>query len=90
MLVSSFNLSKSFNYTPYLFYKKWFKSEINSFCIWTLTTVQHFAANAKHSKYYSTQFMANEIHSENIPVKTTARHISATEKHNEDDITVYY
>ncbi len=36
MLVSSFNLSQSFNYTPYLFYKKQFKSEINSFCIWAL------------------------------------------------------
>jgi hypothetical protein len=36
MLVSGFNLSQSFNYTPYLFYKKRFKSEINSFCIWTL------------------------------------------------------
>ncbi len=36
MLVSSFNLSQSFNYTPYLFYlKKLFKSGINSFCIWT-------------------------------------------------------
>ncbi len=35
MLVSSFNLSQSFNYTPYLFYKNQFKSEINSFCIWT-------------------------------------------------------
>jgi hypothetical protein len=35
MLVSSFNLSQSFNYTPYLFFKKAFKSEINSFCIWT-------------------------------------------------------
>jgi hypothetical protein len=35
MSVSSFNLSQSFNYTPYLFYKKWFKSEINFFCIWT-------------------------------------------------------
>ncbi len=35
MLVSSFNLSQSFNYTSYLFYKKRFKSEINSFCIWT-------------------------------------------------------
>jgi len=34
MLVSSFNLSQSFNYTPHLFYKKRFKSEINSFCIW--------------------------------------------------------
>jgi len=38
MLVSSFNLSQSFNYTPYLFYKKRFKSEINSFCIWTLVS----------------------------------------------------
>ncbi len=35
MLGRSFNLSQSFNYTPYLFYKKQFKSEINSFCIWT-------------------------------------------------------
>ncbi len=35
MLVSSFNLSQSFNYTPYLFCKKQFKSEINCFCIWT-------------------------------------------------------
>ncbi len=32
MLFSSFNLSQSFNYTPFLFYKKRFKSEINSFC----------------------------------------------------------
>ncbi len=38
MLVSSFNLSQSFNYIPYLFYKKRLKSEINSFCIWTLVT----------------------------------------------------
>jgi hypothetical protein len=36
MLVSSFNLSQSFNYTLYLFHKKRFKSEINSFCIGTL------------------------------------------------------
>ena len=35
MLVSSFNLSQSFDYMPYLFYKIRFKSEINSFCIWT-------------------------------------------------------
>ncbi len=35
MLVSSFNLSQSFNYTPHLFYKKPFKSEINCFCIQT-------------------------------------------------------
>ncbi len=35
MLVSSFNLSQSFNYAPYLFCKKWFKSEINCFCIRT-------------------------------------------------------
>ncbi len=31
MLVSSFNLSQSFKYTPHLFYKKRFKTEINSF-----------------------------------------------------------
>jgi hypothetical protein len=35
MLVSSFNLSQSFNYAPYLFCKKRFKSEINCFCIRT-------------------------------------------------------
>jgi hypothetical protein len=35
MLVSSFNLSQSFNYTPYLFYKKQLKTEIDSLCIWT-------------------------------------------------------
>ncbi len=35
MLFSSFNLSQSFNYTPYLFDKTTFKSEINSFSIWT-------------------------------------------------------
>ena len=34
MLVTSFNLLQSFNYTPYLFYKKRFKSEINSFSLW--------------------------------------------------------
>jgi hypothetical protein len=28
-----FNVSRSFNYTPYLFYKKRFKSEINSFWV---------------------------------------------------------
>jgi hypothetical protein len=39
MLVSSCNLSQSFNHTPYLFYKKRFKSVINSFCIWTLVNV---------------------------------------------------
>ncbi len=32
----SFNLSQSFNYAPYLFTKKRFKSEINCFCIRTL------------------------------------------------------
>jgi hypothetical protein len=35
MLVSSFNLSQSFNYVPYLFCKTQFKSEINCFCIWS-------------------------------------------------------
>ncbi len=33
MLVSSFNLSQSFNQAPYLFCKRRFKSEINCFCI---------------------------------------------------------
>ncbi len=36
MLVNSFNLSQSFNYTHYLFYKKRYKTEINCFCIRTL------------------------------------------------------
>ncbi len=36
MLVSSLNLSQSFNHAPNLFCKKRFKSEINCFCIWTL------------------------------------------------------
>ncbi len=36
-----FNLMQSFNYTPYLFYNKRFKSEINSFCIWTQQTQLH-------------------------------------------------
>ncbi len=40
MFLSSFNLLQSFNYTPYLFYKKRFKSEINSFCIWTQTVMK--------------------------------------------------
>jgi hypothetical protein len=35
-LVSCFNLLHSFNYTPYLFYKKRFKSELNSFCLWAM------------------------------------------------------
>ena len=47
MLVSSFNLSQSFNCTPYLFYKKLFKSEINSFCIWT----QRKVASTKNVPY---------------------------------------
>jgi hypothetical protein len=38
MLVSSFILSQSFNYAPYLFCKKRFKSEINCFCIRTQGT----------------------------------------------------
>jgi hypothetical protein len=42
MLVSS--LLQSFNNTPYLFYKKRFKSDINSFCIWT-----QFLLRAQHS-----------------------------------------
>ncbi len=35
MLVSSCNLSQSFNYASYLFLKKRFKSEVNCFCIRT-------------------------------------------------------
>ncbi len=36
MLINSFNLSQSFNYTHYLFYKKRYKTEIYCFCIRTL------------------------------------------------------
>ncbi len=39
MLVNSFNLSQSFNYKHYLFYKKRFKTWINCFCIRTLYCV---------------------------------------------------
>jgi hypothetical protein len=54
MLVSSFNLSQSFIYTPLLFYKKWFKSEINSFCIWTLYTLTSYNVRVymKTTTYY--------------------------------------
>jgi hypothetical protein len=45
MLVSSFNLWQSFNYTPYLLYKKRFKSEIDSFCIWTLYVEESLVEN---------------------------------------------
>ena len=43
MMVSSFNLSQSFNYAPYLFYKKRFKSEINCFCTRTLDSSLSFS-----------------------------------------------
>jgi hypothetical protein len=36
-MVSRFNLLQSFNYKPYFFYKN--KSEINSFCIWTMVNI---------------------------------------------------
>ncbi len=45
MLVSRFNLLQSFNYTPYLFYKKQLKSEINSFCMWALCNHLHIVFN---------------------------------------------
>jgi hypothetical protein len=37
MLISRFNILQSFNYTPFLFYKKRFKSEIISFWLCTLS-----------------------------------------------------
>jgi hypothetical protein len=48
MLVSSFNLSQSFNYAPYLVCKKWFKSEISCFCIriW-INAKGHFGCNCE-------------------------------------------
>ncbi len=49
MLVSCFNLSQSFNCTPYLFYKKRFKSEINSFCIWTLEVLENTSENRQRN-----------------------------------------
>ncbi len=39
MLASTFNLLQSLNYTPYLFNKKQFKSEINSLCICALVAL---------------------------------------------------
>ncbi len=51
MFVSSFNLSQSFNYTPYLFYKKWFKSQISSFCIWTLDVEHGESASCSGQAY---------------------------------------
>ncbi len=45
MLVSSFNLSQSFNYMPYLF----FKSEINSFCIWALEVLENTSKNRQRN-----------------------------------------
>ncbi len=40
-----FSLLQSFNYTPYLLYKKRFKSQINSFCIWTQASPTPNVAN---------------------------------------------
>jgi hypothetical protein len=42
MLVRSFNLSQSFNYATYLFREKRFKSEINCFCIRTMSAQPSF------------------------------------------------
>jgi hypothetical protein len=50
MLVSSFNLSQSFNYAPYLFCKKRLKSEINCFCIRTQSAL--FITGKKNMKYF--------------------------------------
>jgi hypothetical protein len=50
LLVSNFNLSQSFNYAPYLFSEKQFKSEINCFCIRTLGSVDQ--ARTKLNKIY--------------------------------------
>jgi hypothetical protein len=57
MLVSSFNLSQSFSYTPYLFYKKPFKSEINSFCIWTLP----FMCDFGHVGWFCTSTLLKQL-----------------------------
>ncbi len=58
MLVSSFNLWQSFNQTLYPFYKKRFKSEINSFCIWTqerkteIKNLKHIPLKASYCTYF--------------------------------------
>jgi hypothetical protein len=46
-LVSSFNLSQSFNYTPYLFSKR----EIISFCIWTQYGLKLFRMPSRCCKH---------------------------------------
>jgi hypothetical protein len=52
--------SQSFNYTPYLFYKKRFKSEINSFCIWTQSQdyLQKSQTRPGKSKLYKSEWAA--------------------------------
>jgi hypothetical protein len=47
MLFSSFNLPQSFNYAPYLFCKKWFKSEINCFYIRTQRICEYWYISEK-------------------------------------------
>jgi hypothetical protein len=46
--VSRFNLLQSFNYAHYLFYKKWFKTEINCFCIRTLNDPELLKERVTH------------------------------------------
>jgi hypothetical protein len=53
--VSRFNLSKSSNYTHYLFYKKCFKSEISSVWIWTWISEECLQTGLKTRVYIQRQ-----------------------------------
>jgi hypothetical protein len=46
------NVGQQFNYTPYLFFKKWFKSEITSFCIWTQKYRNNHITKAINYSFY--------------------------------------
>ncbi len=66
MLVSSFNLLQSFNYAPYLFRKKRFKSEINCFCIQTLVSEKKVKGQCRcriwmHLRLQLTEFASADI-----------------------------
>ncbi len=64
MLVISFNRSQSFNYTHYLFYKKRFKSEINSFCIRTPVSRPFFIWTVCHRLFCICHEISGELHVE--------------------------
>ena len=61
MVVSSFNLSQSYNYAPYLFCKKRFKSEIDCFCIWTLYSDMIICKNFSVSDFRLHSMLMNKL-----------------------------